>query len=344
VRTPDDLGRVVEETLTVLERLLEEGETSADTATLTCPTLSPETLEMMGDYLGTCLTGAIPPSLVANEARTWIEVGLAGWPFESPIALTLLRAFRMLASLTPEDAHDERPEPEPSNPLERAMAAVLSDPTARPALWKALWYGSIFLPVADVDFEHDEHAVFRFVTMEVGGDIAILGFTTEERLDLVAPDEPVGRVEPIGEELAAIWPQDHWLILNPGFELSTVLSPAEVRGLPDGPTVTIPEDVAFEITAPPAGSPRLAGLERAKRAVPGVLALHWALLAPQPAGRNRDVLVVTPDEALPRAAILAGFTEAASRAGFDQAIIVAAEPGTNAGLVAQATANGRPVD
>lgn len=113
--------------------------------------------------------------------------------------------------------------------------------------------------MADVDFEHDEHAAFRFVTMEIGGEIAILGFTTEERLDLVAPDDPVGRVEPIGQELAAIWPEDHWLILNPGFALSTVLSPAEIRGLPNGPTVMVPEDAEFEITPPPPDSPRLAG-------------------------------------------------------------------------------------
>jgi hypothetical protein len=104
--------------------------------------------------------------------------------------------------------------------------------------------------VADVDFEPDEHAIFRFVTMEIGGEIAILGFTTEERLDLVAPDEPVGRVEPIGEELAAIWPEDHWLILNPGFELSTVLRPEEIRALPDGPTVTI-EDAELGIAPLP---------------------------------------------------------------------------------------------
>lgn len=236
MRLPDDLGRIVEEAVTVVDRLLVEGETATDTAALTCPTLSPETLDVVADYLRTCLTGAIPPSLVANEALTWIEVALSGWPFDSPTSLTLLRAFRMLASLTPEGADDERVEPEPSNPLERAVEAVLADPNARPALWKALWYGSLFLPVADVDFDHDDHAVFRFVTMEIGGDIAILGFTTEERLDLVAPDEPVGRVEPTGEELAAIWPEGHWLILNPGFELSTVLSPAEIRGLPDGPT------------------------------------------------------------------------------------------------------------
>lgn len=251
MRPPDDLGVIVEEALAVVGRLLEQGEACGDTTALLCPTISPDILEMLAEYFRTCLTGAIPPSLVANEARAWIEVGLSGWPFDSPTVLTLFRALRMLASLTPEGAHDERPDPEPSNPLERAVAAVLADPTARPALWKALWYGSIFLPVADVDFEQDEHAIFRFVTMEIGGEIAILGFTTEERLDLVAPDEPVGRVEPIGEELAAIWPEDHWLILNPGFELSTVLRPAEIRALPDGPTVTIANDAEFGITAPP---------------------------------------------------------------------------------------------
>lgn len=344
MRPPDDLGVIVEETLAVVDRLLEEGEDAADTAALVCPTMSPETLGMVSDYLGTCLTGAIPPSLVATEARTWIEVALCGWPFESPTALILLRALRMLASLTPEGADEERPEPEPSTPLERAVAAVIDDPAARPALWKSLWYGSIFLPVADVDFDHDEHAVFRFVTMEIGGEIAILGFTTEERLDLVAPDEPVGRVEPIGEELAAIWPDDHWLILNPGFELSTVLSPAEIQGLPNGPTVTVPEEAEYRLETPPHDSARVDALQRAKRSVPGVLALHWAVLRPAPPGQHRNVLVVVTDDTLTRAAVLAGFTEAVARAGFDQAIIVPAEKGVDAGLAAQATAKGREVE
>ena len=251
MRLPDDLGVIVEETLAVVDRLFEEAEDSDDKAALVCPTMAPETLEMVAEYLRTCLTGAIPPSLVANEARTWLEVALSGWPFESPTALTLLRAFRMLAGLTPEDADEPWKEPEPSTPLERAVAAVIADPAARPGLWKALWYGSIFLPVAEADFEDEEHATFRFVTLEIGGDLAIVGFTTEARLDLVAPDEPVGRVEPIGEELAAIWPDDHWLILNPGFELSVILSAAEVRGLPDGPTVTIPDDAELRLDTPP---------------------------------------------------------------------------------------------
>jgi hypothetical protein len=343
VRLPDDLGRIVEEALAGVDRLFAEGEGSTDSAALVCPTMSPETLEMVSDYLRTCLTGAIPPSLVATEARTWIEVALCGWPYESPTALMLLRALRMLASLTPEGAGEDRPEPEASTPLERAVAAVLADPAARPALWKALWFGSIFLPVADVDFDHDEHAVFRFVSIDIGGEPAILGFTTEERLDLVAPDEPVGRVEPIGEELAALWPEDHWLILNPGFELSTVLSPAEIRGLPDGPTQIVPEETEFRLASPPADSDRVDALQRAMRSVPGVLGLHWAVLQPEPPGRNRDVLVVAADATMARSAVLAGFTEAASRAGFDRAIILAAEHGVEAGLAFQATAKGRPV-
>jgi hypothetical protein len=344
VRLPDDLGVVVSGALTIVDRLFEEGEDSADKAALACPTMAPETMEMVAEYLRTCLTGALAPSVVANEARTWTEVALAGWPFESPTALTLLRALRMLASLTPEGADDERLEPEPSTPLERALAATLADPSARPALWKALWFGSIYLPVASVDFDHDEHAVFRFVTMDIGGEPAILGFTTEARLDLVAPPEPVGRVEPIGEELAAIWPDGHWLVLNPGFELSTVLSPAEIQGLPDGPALLVPQEATYRLTPPPPGDARAEALQRARRSVPGVVELHWAVLRPEPPGRERDVLVVTADAALPRAVVLSGFTAAVSKAGFDRAIVLAAEEGVDAGLAAQATAQGRRVD
>jgi hypothetical protein len=343
VRPPDDLGVIVEETLTVIDQLFEDGEESADRAALVCPTLSPETLTMVGDYLRDCLTGAIPPSLVANEARTWLEVGLTGWPFESPTALTLLRALRMLASLTPEGADADQPDPAPSTPLERALAAVLDDPSARPALWKALWFGSIFLPVADANFDDDDHAVFRFVTLDIGGEPTIIGFTTEERLDLVTPDEPVGRVEPIGEELAALWPDGHWLMLNPGFTLSTVLSPAEIRGLPDGPMVVVPEEAAVRIEAPPPDDDRVEALAGVCRRVPGVKGLHWAVLRPDPPGHPRDVLVVAADPAMPRPAVLAGFTEAASRAGFGAAIVLPAQDGVAAGLAAEAATKGRHV-
>jgi hypothetical protein len=340
VRLPDDLGVIVIQALSVLARLYEDGEDSADRAALVCPTMSPETLEMIDEYLRTCLTGAIPPSLVAMEARTWIEIALAGWPFDSPTALTLLRALRMLACLTPEEASAEPPEPDVSTPLERALAAALADPTVRPALWKALWFGTIFLPVAEVSFDDDEHAVYRFVTVDIGGEPAILGFTTEERLDLVVPDEPVGRVEPNGEELAALWPDEHWLILNPGFELSTVLSAAEIRGLPDGPTLLVPEGARYRLEPPQADATRLEALHLARRSVPGVLAVHWAVLHPEPSGPPRDVLVVAADGALGRGALLAGFSDAVARAGFGEAVVLAADEGTDTGLAAEAAANG----
>src|SRR6266545_1771200 len=79
VRLPDDLGVVVKEALATIDRLVGEAEDSADKAALACPTLSPETLEMLGDYLRSCLTGALAPSRVRNEARTWAELALTGW-------------------------------------------------------------------------------------------------------------------------------------------------------------------------------------------------------------------------------------------------------------------------
>lgn len=340
---PDDLGVVVEEALAVIDRLFEQGEASPDRPALACPTMAPEVMQMVRDYLCSCLVGALPPSLVANEARTWVEVALAGWPFESDTALVLLRALLMLASIRPEGADEDQPEPPASTPLERAVAAVVADPTARPALWKALWFGTIFLPVAGVDFDNDEHAVFRFVTLDIGGEPAIIGFTTEERLDLVAPDEPVGRVEPNGEELAALWPDDHWLILNPGFELGTILSAAEIRGLPDGPTLTVPEDAEFRLAPPPDDPVRREALQQAKRSLAGITELHWAVLHPALGGQPRDVLVVKADGAVPVPAVLAGVSEAASRAGLDRAIVLAAEEGVDAGLAVQAMANGLTV-
>lgn len=340
---PDDLGEIVKSALGVVDRIFEEADESNDTAALTCPTMSPETLEMIGEYLATCLTGALAPSQIRNEARTWLEVALAGWPFDSPTALTLLRALRVLAELEPEAPEGDQPDPPAGTPLERAIEAVLADPAARPALWKALWYGTIFLPVADVDFDSDEHAVFRFVTVDIGGEPAILGFTTEERLDLVVPDEPVGRVEPTGEELARLWPDRHWLILNPGFTVSTVLSPGEVKGLPDGPTVFVSDGAQYQLEAPPADDVRLPALRGVRHSVDGVAGVHWAVLRPGPAGRDRDVLVVSTNDRQRTQAVLVAFAEAASRAGFGNALVVASNPEIDAGLTAQATAVGLAV-
>ena len=334
---PDDLGEVVLLALAALDELFEHGEEHPDTAALTCPTMSPEALEALGDFLTMCCNGVLLPSQIRNHARMWLEVALSGWPLDSSTALTLLRALRMLTEMVPEDADVDQPDPPAGTPLERAIDAVIADPAARPALWKALWYGTIFLPVAEVDFDSDEHAVFRFVTLDVGGEPAILGFTTEERLDVVAPeDEPVGRVEPTGEELARLWPDDHWLILNPGFSVSTVLSPGEVKGLPDGPTVLVPEDHSYPLQAPATDDPRLTALREARHGVQGVAELHWAVLRPEPPGRTRDVLVVRPDDPQQSQVVLATFSAAASRAGFGSALVVAASPGIDAGRTAQA--------
>lgn len=338
---PNDLGAVVLLALAALEELFEQGEEHPDTAALTCPTMSPEALEILGDFLTMCCSGALLPSQIRNHARMWLEVALCGWPFDSSTALTLLRALRMLAAMTPEGADVDQPDPPAGTPLERAIEAVIADPAARPALWKALWYGTIFLPVADVDFDSDEHAVFRFVTLDIGGEPAILGFTTEERLDLVAPDdEPVGRVEPTGEELARLWPDDHWLILNPGFSVSTVLSPAELKGLPDGPKVFVPDELPYPLEPPATDDPRLAALRDARHTVPGVAELHWAVLRPEPPGRRRDVLVVRPADPQQSQVVLATFSAAASRAGFGSALVVAATPEIEVGLTAQAATVG----
>ena len=333
---PEEEGDIMQSALDALDSMFEQTDDHSDTAALACPTMSPEVLEMVGDFLASTLVGEMASGEIRHEARMWLEMALAGWPFQSPTALVLLRALCMLAELPPEAGDAEQPDPPAGTPLERAIDAVLADPAARPALWKALWYGTIFLPVADVDFDGDEHAVFQFVTVDVGGEPAILGFTTEERLDLVAPDEPVGRVEPTGEELARLWPENHWLILNPGFSVSTVLSAGEVKGLPDGPTVFVPEALPYSLEAPPADDPRLGALRDARRMVEGVSELHWAVLRPDPPGKVRDVLVVRASDPQQSQAVVASFSAAVSSAGFDNALVIAAKPEIQAGLTVQA--------
>ena len=332
----DDIGEIVATAVALLDEVFELADDHPDRAALRCPTMSPEVLETIGFFLVASSNGAMAPWDIRNEARMYLELALAGWPFASPTALALLHALRRLAEFTPETPGAPALDPPAGTPLERAIDAVLTDPANRPALWKALWYGTIFLPVAEVDFDGDEQAVFRFVTVQVGGEPAILGFSTEQRLDLVAPAEPVGRVEPTGEELARLWPEDHWLMLNPGFSVSVVLSPAEVKGLPDGPTVFVPGDLPYSVEAPPADDDRLLALRDARATVDGVSELHWALIRPAPPGRLRDVLVVRATDPRQSQAVIASVSAAATGAGFGSALVLAVTPDIKAGLTAQA--------
>lgn len=332
-------GRV-EAAIDALVELLELADEHPDAAALACRTMPPDVMVMIGEYLEASVGGALTNSQIRNEALTWLEVALAGWPFDSDIARTLVATFVELAGL-PADPAPEITGPAVRTPIERALQAAIADPTARPALWKALWYGTIFLPVAGVDFDADDAAAFRFVALDIGGEPTILGFTTEERLDLVTPDEPVGRVEPTGEELARLWPEDHWLVLNPGFDLSTVLSPAEIRGLPGGPTVFVPEDLQGTVEAPTTEEHQLRALQEARRSVTGISALHWAVVRPDQAGaKPRDVLVIDVEADGKPLSVLAAFIEAAASSGFENAVVLLADPGNEASLCSMVRSSG----
>lgn len=340
----EDENLVVTSALQEISALLELADQHPDAPALACPTMSPETMDMVGEFLGSCLLDELLASEIRTEARMWLEVALAGWPFDSPTARAIVRALGALTEFAPQEGEDPLPEPPATTPLERAVEAVATDPAARPALWKALWYGTVFLPVADVDFDDDEHAVFRFVTVDIDGEPAILAFTTEERLDLVGAAEPVGRIEPTGEELARLWPDNHWMILNPGFRLSTVLSDAEIKGLPAGPTVLVPDGESLGLTSPVSDDPRLVALSEARHSVAGVSELHWAQFRPDPLAKARDLLVVRVSEPRRSQAILASFSAAASRAGFDKALVLVADPEVQSDLTGQAARVGIAVN
>lgn len=331
---PSGVGEAVEEGLAAIERLFEDAEDPADIAAVSSPMMPPDVMALVGEYLAVGVDGVLTAHELRNEARMWLEVALAGWPFDSPTARTVVRGLLGLAGIVPDDQAPLH-EPPVSTPLEKALAAAIDDPEKRPALWKALWYGTIFLPVAEVDFDGEEAAAFRFAAADIGGEPTVFGFTTEERLDLVIPaGEPIGRVEPTGQELARLWPETQWLILNPGFALSTVLSPAEIQGLPDGPRLFLPDDITGTVAAP--GSDelhRLGALKAARRRVTGVSALHWAVIRPdQPGERSRDVVVIDPAEDAKPAAVLAAFVEATSASVFGNAVILVADASNDARL------------
>ena len=145
-------------------------------------------------YLDALAAGQLRTTTAKNEARAWIEMAVGEWPFESVAARAVLRALVAVLHV------DERPPPVPRpvedltpvGSVERTIAAVVVDPAARPSLWRALWQGTIVLPVASVDYERDPSgAVYRFVTARIGRDPVIFGYTSSERLDLVDPADPM---------------------------------------------------------------------------------------------------------------------------------------------------------
>lgn len=259
----------------------------------------PQTLSDLVDFLRDARNGLLTDGEIVQEAGVWQRLLAAGWPTDAHDAVTIWQAVDLLAS-TPvlASATAQRPPThvEPANDLERALAAAAHDEDARPQLWQALYDGEIVLPVVAYELVRPEGANFQFLSAPMGSTPLVLGFATEERFDaLLPPGSQVSRVRPLGRQLPRLWPEGHWLVINPGYDNQVVLSPWEIAGLPHGSRAELPLPRSVHLRPPDGDDERLAVLADAVAALPGVEHIAWARVRARKAPDHvpwRDVLVV----------------------------------------------------
>lgn len=159
----------------------------------------------------------------------------------------LIRVLGALAVLPDgPDAHDRAldPTPDPSSPIEVAMAAVVDDPGLRSRLRHAVHEGTLIVPVLDLDVRGSELSL-QCLPLVVRGAPTIAVFTSEERLAEHAAAAGVGEIPTIeidGDELSTICPPGHGVVIDPGWVLGCVLEEDEVRALPNAPSLRLPDD------------------------------------------------------------------------------------------------------
>lgn len=279
--------------------------------------LDRQTLRDLGEFLRHTRHGMLTRQEVVQEARLWYELLALGWPADARDAPVVAQAVELLTNLPDAELEPVTLTPvEPANELERVMATVARDESARPALWRALWDGELVLPVVAYELIRPEGAHFQFLTLPYDRTPLVFGFAADERFDaLLAPGARVSRVTPLGRDLPRFWPEGHWLMLNPGYENQVVLSPWEIAGLPDAPRTELPDPRAAEIEPVDEDDPRLPALVEVLARLPEIDHVHWARIRPvRDADRTpwQDVVVVT---VVPRAPGGTGGARGAGGAG-----------------------------
>lgn len=114
------------------------------------------------------------------------------------------------------------PTPDPSRPLEMALADGTFDPA-----------GQLFVPVLDLAVR-DEGLALRFLPLVVRGAPMIAAFTSAARVSEHATVAGVGEVPLIeldARELARVCPAGHGIAVNPGAVLGCTLSAEQVVAL-----------------------------------------------------------------------------------------------------------------
>lgn len=192
-------------------------------------------LDELGDDVGRAVfvllrdlrAGTIDASSARFSARVLLlHVGAR----VDPTTVEPLIVFLGAVAELPDDERLLDPTPDPDLPVEVALAAAVADPGARGGLRRAVYAGSLHLPVLDVGMEERQVAI-QFVPLVVRGCPMIAAFTSRDRMG----DLPHLDVD--GHELAAICPPGHGIVVNPGAILGGVLDEVEVRCLPHAPSV-----------------------------------------------------------------------------------------------------------
>lgn len=212
------------------------------------------------------------------------------------------------------------PTPDPESAIEVAMAAQVIDPGARGQLRRALYAGSLIVPVLALGVE-DTSLSLRFLPVFARGMPMVSAFTSQERIAehaaAVGVDD-VPTIEVDGFELSMLCPLGHGVAVNPGWVAGCVLEEIEVRSLPHAPGLVVPDG---EIELRPARHPAIVGALDAVR--DGVDSLGVAEIVA--AHRDDDIVIAvvghagtTPEQAVRRVAA------ALAERGFEGPVVVPA--------------------
>lgn len=286
--------------------------------------------QTLGDLLGflrDARRGRLTPEELAHEARIWQKLVDVGWTVstgDSPVE----QALDMLAG-----APSAFPEPrtltpvEPANDLERSLAAVVEDETARPELWQALHQGELVLPVVANEATRAEGPTLQFLCAPASDQPLVFGFATEERFDALLPEgSEVSRVLAPGSDVPKIWPAGHWLMVNPGYANSVVLSPSEMSGLPHGPQSELPHPRSVVVSPPGEDDEeRAVLLAAAVVAIAGCVRVTWARIRARTAPEHspwRDVVVAVAADDHDQAAVIDDLTAALPVSVFPSAVVL----------------------
>ncbi len=210
--------------------------------------------------------------------------------------------------------------PDPTSVIEVAMAAQVADPGARGELRRALYAGSLVVPVLDLGVE-DRSLSLQFLPVFVRGMPMVSVFTSEERLAehaaAVGVDE-VPTIEVDGHELSMLCPAGHGVAVNPGWVSGCVLEEIEVRCLPHAPGLVMPEG-QFDLR--PARHPAIVGVLDGLRDVLDSLGVVEVVAA----HRGDDIVIAVVGDAAttPEQAVRRVGTALAER-GFEGPVVVPA--------------------